>query len=136
MTHDIDLIGYLDNLLSEAEAAHVRDHLATCHTCRTDLADMEKGLELFTRISRQYPGMLTSDITEADIRNADNFALSEWASLPAAVEKRLAEKSVYPFSEDRMSGYSETPDEMYLPGKGKTRDKESVCPVIKKIRGT
>lgn len=132
MTHDIDLIGYLENLLSESEAANIRDHLATCHTCRTDLADMEKGLELFTRISRQYPGMLTSDITEADIRNADNFSLSEWETLPAAVEKRLAEKPGYPFSEDRIPGYSETPDGLYLPGKGKTRDKETVYPVIKK----
>jgi hypothetical protein len=119
MTHDINFIGYLDNALSELETKQVTDHLATCPECREVLDELEKNIDLFTRLSKQYPDMPAFDIDTSDVQKADNFALSEWTSLPSAIEKRLAEKSTS-LTSDQMHHYLEKDDTLYSPKESKT----------------
>lgn len=62
MTHDIDLIGYLDGSLPGAEKDKIQSHLKTCTECSKQYKLLQKSELLFASIYRSQPELLCPDM--------------------------------------------------------------------------
>jgi hypothetical protein len=64
VTHDLDLIGYLEKSISEKERERIEEHIKGCQECHEELTQLERSEALFGKVMARYPDIFCPDSDE------------------------------------------------------------------------
>lgn len=120
MKHDIDLTGYLDNSLPQAEKDKINEHLKTCRQCRGHLDQLQNSIKIFSEILNEQPDFFEALAKDNTVDEKIDF--KNIKSLPVAIKMLLAKK--------RLSVRERLTESLQIL---KTRGKETVHDIVEEI---